>query len=127
MRVVPVATLHRYAGRRPLQVLDDEVRVDQVEAAVRERERPAQIGGQELVNLRIRAPAGLVEVDPDQPVDPVAVRAEAGPAAAARLEHARARAERLQKQVGLDVGVRGVKRRGPLRRVDSGAILESRG
>ena len=98
------------AVRWPLEVLDDEVRVDEVEGPVGEGQRAAQVGDGELVERLVHPPARFVEVDADQPVDPVAKAGQAGRPAAAGLEHARARAESLPEQTGLNLGVRRVKR-----------------
>jgi hypothetical protein len=107
-------------------MLDDEVGVDDVERLVGERQRAAQVGDDEFVHELVRPPARLVEVDPHEPLDPVAVGAQAARAPAAGLEHGRARTDRLVQQVGLDLRVGRVKRRGASGGVGS-AILESRG
>jgi hypothetical protein len=68
-------------------VLDDEVRVHEVERAVGKRQWPAEVRRHELVECLVRAPRFGVKVDSDQPGDAPAMLAKPRRAAAAGLEH----------------------------------------
>ena len=95
----------REGGQGPLEVLDDEVRVDEVERSVGERQRAAQVGDRELVERLVHPSADLVEVDADEPVDPVAEPRQASRPAGAGHEHVGALAESQPEQIGLDLDV----------------------
>jgi len=83
-------------------VLDDEVRVDEVEAAVVERQATLEVGRYEVIEVRVLATCGLVAVEPDQPHDAVAIEPQPRRATAARVEDDGTRPERVVQEPPLD-------------------------
>jgi hypothetical protein len=94
-------------------VLDDEVGVDEIERAVVEGQRLAQVGGDEAVDDPVFAAGGLVEIDAHELRDPVAVGGQPRPSAATCLENAGARLEGLVEQTCLHSRMRGLERQRP--------------
>ena len=89
-------------------MLDDEVRVDEIEAVVVEGQRVVEIGGKELVQVRVRAACLLVGVDAHQPLDAVAVVAKPRRPATTRVEDHGPGPECVVEQASLDQRVVGV-------------------
>ena len=75
-------------------MLDDEVRVDEVERGVLEGEAGADVAGDEAVESGVLLAGLRIEIDADQLGDRVSVRGEPRPAPAADVEGAGARTQR---------------------------------
>ena len=90
-----------------LEMLDDEVRVDEVEARLLERELFG-VCNDELVEERVLTACGLVRIRTDEPVDAIAEEAKPRRATATDVERGRAGLERLVEQAPLGRDVIGL-------------------
>jgi hypothetical protein len=90
---------------RAPQVLEDEVRVDEIERGGVERQPVAEVGGDEAIECGILAPRVRVDVHADEERDSVAIRGQSRRAAAAGLEHARVSHHRDGEKACLDLRV----------------------
>ena len=79
---------------RIVEMLDDEVRIDEVERGVLEGEAGADVAGDEAVESGVLLAGVLVEIDADQLGNRVSVTGEPRPTTAADVESAGAGAQR---------------------------------